>query len=52
MLVDITFDSLLINNDMNLFGKGLWNFSVDINDKPIELLVNEKVTEGQTVKFN
>ncbi len=52
VLVNITFDSLFINNDKNLFGKGLWNFSVDINDKPIELLVNEKVNEGQTVKFN
>jgi hypothetical protein len=52
VLVDITFDSLFINNDKNLFGKGLWNFSVNINDKPIELLVNEKVNEGQTVKFD
>lgn len=52
VLVNITFDSLFINNDKNLFGKGLWNFSVNINDKPIELLVNEKVNEGQTVKFN
>ena len=52
VLVNITFDSLFINNDKNLFGKGLWNFLVDINDKPIELLVNEKVNEGQTVKFN
>jgi hypothetical protein len=52
VLVNITFDSLFINNDKNLFGKGLWNFSVDINDKSIDLLVNEKVDEGQTVKFN
>ena len=52
VLVNITFDSLFINNDKNLFGKGLWNFSVDINDKPIELLVNEKVDEGQTVEFD
>ena len=52
VLVNVTFDSLFIDNDKNLFGKGLWNFSVDINDKPIELLVNEKVNEGQTVKFN
>src|SRR6185503_13361253 len=42
VLVNITFDSLFINNDKNLFGKGLWNFSVDINDKSIDLLVNEK----------
>ncbi len=48
----MTFESLFINNDKNLFGKGLWNFSVDITDKPIDLLVNEKVDEGQTVKFN
>jgi len=52
VLVNITFDSLFINNDKNLFGKGLWNFSVDINDKPIELLVNEEVDEGQTVEFD
>lgn len=52
VLVNITFDSIFINNDKNLFGKGLWNFSVEINDKSIDLLVNEKVDEGQTVKFN
>lgn len=52
VLVNITFDSLFINNDKNLFGKGLWNFSVDINDKPIDLLVNQKVGEGQTVEFD
>jgi len=52
VLVNVTFDSLFINNDKNLFGKGLWNFSVDINDKSIDLLVNEKVDEGQTVRFN
>jgi len=52
VLLNITFDSLFINNDKNLFGKGLWNFSDDVNDKSIDLLVNEKVDEGQTVKFN
>ena len=52
VLVNVTFDSLFINNDKNLFGKGLWNFSVDINDKSIDLLVNEKVDEGQTIRFN
>src|SRR6187200_3330428 len=52
VLLNITFDSLFINNDKNLFGKGLWNFSADVNDKSIDLLVNEKVDEGQTVKFN
>ena len=52
VLVNITFGSIFIHNDKNLFGKGLWNFSVEINDKSIDLLVNEKVDEGQTVKFN
>lgn len=51
VLVNITFDSLFINNDENLFGKGLWNFSIGANNKTADLLVNQMVTEGQTINF-